>query len=518
MFRGPEAQISFVAQTSDKGANPQDRIGDPIRYLTATDVDHTYRQKINRGELSIPTWGLHEALRISPLLGNYVRLWCGSLSSLDWSIKTGAGAEGKESQAEAQATALEKAYNGIDITGVVEHLALADLYGYSHLARAGSKVEPLNWWAFARDGLYGNWFYNPDLLITDGRRPVGIEPMKPEAYITREATGCLLEYLRLFLRVNEIERYWDSNLEKESRRQVVVIPGQGLDQKDADDFRTAAEKIAQGESGCLAPGSGDKITQVTYPPESRGLPYYENRLKMLEEWACKALFGSSLIANTESGSGTLAGGAHSETARRRIAGAAMSISSAMQRDFDTRVLREANLLADGESPLVYFELSERRAVDPDKEVTWTATLAAAGYKRDVAELSERTGMTLTEAPPQNSNQQGREPMLQPPASGLGRYFSNSSPAAVVGAIRETIGAKRLAAWDKPLREYIEKLLTDLESGDLDAAALDKLETAIEAMPADLLDAEALAKYLEQAMSDAMVKAVEAEAKAVGGEA
>jgi len=99
---------------------------------------------------------------------------------------------------------------------------------------------------------------------------------------------------------------------------------------------------------------------------------------------------------------------------------------------------------------------------------------------------------------------------------LSRYFSNREPSAVAGALRETIGLQRLAKWDAPVRAYIEGLILDLERGEFDDAALDRLENAIRAMPPDLADAEALAKFLEQAMAGAMIEGAEDEARRVAG--
>lgn len=401
------SQMSFVVG-SEPPKNPQDKLGDPLAALSSDLIERDYRTKINRGELALPMWALHEALRLCPQLGNYQRLWIDSLTGMDWSIKEVADpAKSDEDQAttiheqraQRQAAVLRSAYEAIDVVEAVRHLALANLYGYSFLVRKGRKLEPLNWWNFARIGLYGAWKWNPHIRVQDGRNLVDAEEVDMKDYVFREVEeGCLLEYLRLYLRFREIERYWDDNLEKESQRQVVIIPGQLNNGTEAEEFKVAARGIAAGGSGCLAAGNGDKTTQVLFPPESRGLPYYENRLKMLDELACKVLFGAPLIANAESGSGTLAGNAHSDTAEKRIQAAAMDISSSLQQHYDRRVLIDAGLLKDGETPLAYFELIDRKAVDPEKEIQWTGTLSAAGWDRDADELSERAGMKLVKAP------------------------------------------------------------------------------------------------------------------------
>jgi hypothetical protein len=394
---GRGAMISLTAPSAS-ALNPQERLGDPLAALRPETIDRDYRNRINRGELAIPTWALHEALRLLPLLANYVRLWTDALTGLDWNIKTVDGSD--EGSAKAQADALRSAYEGLDVTGTVSHLALANLYGYSGLAKHPGKLEPLNWWNFARVGLYGEWKWNPDLRVVDGKSG-SLQDIDPAQYVIREVEGnCLLEYLRIYLRASAVEGYWDGNLEKESRRQVVIIPGQGLSDSDAEKFKAAAVDIMLGRSGALAAGTGDKTTQAVFPPESRGLPYYENRLKMLDEWACKALFGAPLIANTAPDSGTLAGNAHQDTAAKRIVAAAAHISATLQEQFDRGVLEAAGLLRPGEKALAYFELAPEEQKDPAEQVDQAVKLAAV-FQLDPAEWSERLGVKLAAkaAPP-----------------------------------------------------------------------------------------------------------------------
>ena len=477
------AQVSIAAPAA---IDPTDRLGDPLASLKAWTIDSDYRRRVNRGELAMPTWALHEALRICPMLGNYARLWCDSLGRLDWSIKT-ADVAGADARAKQQADALRKAYDAINVPQVIQHLARANLYGYSVLVR--HNAEPLNWWNIAREGLYGAWKYNPELRLMDGQHG-RLEDMAPDDYIIREVEhNCLLEFLRIYLRVSEIESYWDGNLEKESRRQVVVVPGQ-LSASDVAAFKQAATDIMLGRSGTLAGGTGDKRTEVVFPPESRGLPYYENRLKMLDEWACKCLFGAPLVANTAPDSGTLAGNAHADTATTRIMGAAADISAVMQEQFDKLVLEQAGLLRPGESPLAYFHIAPKEQADPEKEIDWTLKLHQAGIRRDIAELAERTGMKLEASPP---------PAV-PPAD-----FDGSEGLANRAA--ESIGVPD--SWLGPVRGLINEI-ADKAPSDITAeylqSVLDEVKKRLPELFAEM-DIKAFADVLEQGMSDAALEGV-----------
>lgn len=454
-------QVSLSApQTID----PTDKLGDPLAAMRPHTVDHDYRRRLNRGETALPTWALHEALRVLPMIGNYARLWCDSIGRLDWSIKE-ADVEGGDARAKQQVDALRKAYERLDVNQAIRHLALGNLYGYSVMVRA--TLEPLNWWNIAREGLYGAWRYNPDLRLSDGQNG-RLEAMEPRDYVIRTVeNSCLLEFLSIYLRASRVEHYWDDNLEKESKRQVVIIPGT-INKADITNFKIAALDIMLGKSGTIAGGTGDKQTSVLFPPESRGLPYYENRLKLLDEWACKCLFGAPLVANTAPDSGTLAGNAHADTATTRIMGAAAQISSVLQEQFDRVVLEDAGLLSPGEAALAYFTLAPKEQADPAKEIEWTAALATAGWKRDGQELSERTGMKLIEAPTQPTQMPGREPMLLYGGGGLDDLSNRAAdsigvPESWLGPVRKLLNDIAAKAPDQITPEYAAATLAEIKS-------------------------------------------------------
>jgi len=467
-------QVSLSAPAT---VDPSDKLGDPLATLRPETIRGDFRRRINRGELALPTWALHEALRLLPLLGNHARSWCAAIGGLDWTIKT-VDIEGRENEAKRHAKTLREAYERLNVTRAVKHLARGNLYGYSVLVR--ETLEPLNWWNVARDGLFGEWKYNPDLRITDGKNG-RLEPMDARKFIVRFVEDdCLLAYLRIYIRATSAEDYWDDNLEKESKRQVVIIPGT-LDAKSAQTFKAAALDIMMGRSGTLAGGTGDKQTSVTFPPESRGLPYYENRLKRLDDEACKALFGASLIANSAPDSGTLAGNAHSDTSTKRITDAAAEISSVFQEQFDRVVLEEAGLIKPGEPALAYFVLAPKEQADPDKEIEWTGKLSQSGWQRDEEELRERTGMKLTPTP----HQTGAFPGL-----GNSRLVNRAAesvgvPDSWLGPVRKLLDDIAAAAPEEITPEYIERTLAEVKARlpevfgemDLDAFA-DVLEAGM----------------------------------------
>lgn len=93
----------------------------------------------------------------------------------------------------------------------------------------------------------------------------------------------------------------------------------------------------------------------------------------------------------ESGSGTLAGGAHLETFRRIARGEARKIGEIIQRQVVRPFLEER---FPGAEEMAYFEMAFREEVESAQIVEDAVKLAGAGYRMAAEELSEKTGYEL----------------------------------------------------------------------------------------------------------------------------
>jgi hypothetical protein len=377
------------------------QLGDPLYGLRDETVTHDYRRRLTRGEFTMPTWALHEAARVLPMLGDKLRWWRASIGALDWGVKTLEGEKlpaGAEAKADAQAKVLKAYYEKANTREAIEHLSLARFYGVAALAKKGTNLEAFDPWMFLRSGTYGGWYYNRNLTVTSTQFLQPADAIDPASWVIRACDdNALLEMLRVYIRATSTEQWWDRNLEQEAKRQVIVLTAaSGI--ANITDYTASATQIARGNSGALAKGSADAPTEIIFPPASRGLPFYEARLRLLDEQLTKAITGGLLTMLTAPGSGTLAGNAHADTARMVVMAEAGKISAVLQEQIDKPLLRAAGLLADGELPLAYFELSGRQEVDADAEVRQTVALSGAGYKRSIDELSERVGMVFDTKP------------------------------------------------------------------------------------------------------------------------
>ncbi len=402
---------------------PADQFGDALASLTVDTIRRVYRNNLNRGEYTRPCFALHEAARVCPIVVDKVSFWTASISGLDWSIhQTGFDKkdDAERARAKKQADALRNAYDQMDVKSALRHLALAKFYGFSVLVKKGLALEPLDWWNLLRDGRYGAWYWNGDLRKSSAfGNPGDLSELPLDQMILREVEdNLLLVSLSIFYEYDKLNNWWNLNLEQESKRQVVILAGNGILDKDA--FKTAASDMSDGKSGWLEKGgySGGPTTEVLFPPASRGLGNFDIRAKVLDETLTKALTGGVLSMLTAPGSGTLAGSVHSETLHTIIGAEAAAISAILQDQYDRPILEADGLLRPGERPLAYFELTNRRIIDPGTIINWAASLATAQYRIDLDELSERTGMKLIEAPTQPTQLPGREPTLQEGGGGL----------------------------------------------------------------------------------------------------
>ena len=90
----------------------------------------------------------------------------------------------------------------------------------------------------------------------------------------------------------------------------------------------------------------------------------------------------------QSGVGTLAGNAHSETFMQIARSDAAMLSEVFQRQFDAPLLAE---FFPGEPIVAYFEFAPPAGSEVSRVVQDAAALAGAGYPMEAEELSEKTG-------------------------------------------------------------------------------------------------------------------------------
>jgi phage gp29-like protein len=144
-------------------------------------------------------------------------------------------------------------------------------------------------------------------------------------------------------------------------------------------------------------GGGNK------PPFLEHIDYIDRQITL-------ASTGGLLTMLAESGSGTLAGNAHSDTFLQIARGDAALLSGLFQEQFDTPLLRE---YFPDQPILAYFEFAPPAADEVSMVVKDAVELAKAGVRMDLRELSEKTGYKLERSAAVKSNNDGAEsPVLR----------------------------------------------------------------------------------------------------------
>jgi len=208
--------------------------------------------------------------------------------------------------------------------------------------------------------------------------------------------------LMKFVRENLSETDWGAFVEQYGAKNGVVTMPPDVAPDDEASYLALAQAVAQGGSGAMPhgseyiPNSGDKGSGAG--PFSDHLDYWTKKLVLVGT-------NGKLTMLTESGSGTLAGGAHSDAFDSLSRADARVISELITKQVVNPYLAKA---FPGKPNLAYWELAFREEVDGSEVIADAAKLNSAGYRMDGAQLEEKSGYILT-APEADPGKDGETP-------------------------------------------------------------------------------------------------------------
>jgi phage gp29-like protein len=380
----------------------------PLRQLTLARVV-ALREAYDRGEMADIQWAFRAVERSDADLLALIERRTGAILEMDWNVKK---AEGKKQQtgsehspasrapsspdevlAEEQAAALREAYESLDnLYEGIEHLSLAIFRGYAHLQKQPHHLEPVEPWNVVRNGSAPQWKYNPEA------RPVPFASL-PDSLLMDPAEFVILEHPRPIdhyalpkhVRTALAERDWTTFVDIYGVPSGVVILPPQVPAGREDEYAQRAQSISEGAAGSLPNGAD-------YKPNDgpRGINPFRGFLDYFTEKLVLVGTGGLLTMLAQSGSGTLAGGAHADTFRTLARGHGRRISEALQRQFDQPFLQAQ---FPGKPVLAYFTLEFQAEPDVEKAVEHILKLSQAGYTVTREEISERTGYEVTAKPP-----------------------------------------------------------------------------------------------------------------------
>lgn len=488
----------------------------------------------DRGEFADLQWTYRFIERRNATCRALIQRRRAALQKLDWEILTPdelpPGAS--EDQADAQKGFLRGVYDGIEnLRQAIAHLALAEFRGYSHLQiqqlpDGGRYLEPLHQWNWVREGLDGDWFFNPEARsvahgsLADWRLPLDRGTSGPKLarddFIIRTVDMPIDELaLIIFLRKSLGQKDWDAFVEIYGIPGVYITLPPNIPADKLDEYQTAAEAAAQGGSGALPHGSDLKA-----PPTERGTNPFADHLKYQDQELVLAGTGGKLTMLTESGSGTLAGGAHQNAFDEIAEAEAAEISETFQRDFD-RVLLATQF--PGQPVLAYFSLQAQAKEDVKSVVEQVAILKSAGYVVEQEQIEERTGFKLEDTEPAAPAAAGQETPSTPstgstastdpeddpedsqdPAASPAAPIPNRDP--VTGPAVPVSVARALATDLAPIRQRLERILA-IEDPEIQrerlAAFQAELPQLFRDIAADPAAASALAAQLAARLIDGL---------------
>lgn len=344
-----------------------------------------------RGEMADLQWLWRHMQDTDVTVASAVAKRLGYIESLDWEIRTIENTD--QILAAEQAAVLRYAYERVqNLQEAAKNIAYANFTGFSILEkiRTGygpfvSRLEyiPCQYWNYRKDAK--QWYFNPE--ARSGMS--GSEIADPRELVIQEVPAPLFKPIcRHFFAKQLALADWDVALENGANQAVFMIGPPGTTPDKESEYMTMAEKLTSNMRGYLPPGSDIKVTDLA--ARSR-LPYFD-RIEYSDRQIVMAATGGLLTMLTESGSGTLAGNAHSETLVGLARADAAAISEVFQRQFDREILKA---FFPGEQICVYFKFDVPRAQETtDQIIEAISALSWSGYRINQQQLEEKLGLKI----------------------------------------------------------------------------------------------------------------------------
>lgn len=407
------------------------------------------------------------------------------IATLDWQIiEADERAVGfDKALAEDQAAFLRESYSQCDnLEDALEHLVMARFRGFAHLQPWISPdwslehLEPLPQWNMVRNGTRDEWAWNPRAQQT--MYAALQDKLTPEDYIVLNNKRpvnriALIKYVRS----TTAEKDWDAYVEIYGIPGVFIIQPQSVPSGKEEEYADMAEKAAAAASGTLPFGS-----QVTTLSEARSVQPFQTRLEWLQKQLVLAGTGGLLTMLTESGSGTLAGGAHSSTWNMIIERTASIVTRPLNMQYEKRAL---NARFPGRPVLAKIQLRAEQEKDVTKAIANIASLSQF-YVVDAQQVESETGYKVT-----------LKPDVAQPVAAFRAKCRQPQPQTTQPDMVPLFAsfAADLAPWRKDIETFLQA-----PGKDAATALLEKIKAA---QPKDSQFAKELEKLLAQTYTEAV---------------
>jgi phage gp29-like protein len=365
----------------------------PIRGLTMARLV-AMEDQAERGQHADLQWFYHHMERSDVTIMSAIARRLAFIESLDWEIRAVENAD--PVLAAEQADLLRYAYDRIaNFKEAAAFLAGAIFRGFAHVEKVYtgygnlvSRLEPVEQWFWVRPVPQSAWRFNSES-----------RPHESAGQIVDRRHFCVMESLPLhraigrhFFSKQLALADWDVALETSANPSIFFVGPPGVSPEKELEYKSVAEQIASNGRGYLP--NGTEVETVDTAQRSR-LPFQE-RIDYCDRQIVLAATGGLLTMLTESGSGTLAGGAHTDSLVALAKSDAARLSEVFQRDLDAEWLAR---FFPHQPHVAYFSFEVPQREDVPQLLENVANLNWAGYRVDMAQLEEKTGLKLMEAPP-----------------------------------------------------------------------------------------------------------------------
>ena len=412
----------------------------PLDYLSVETVRRCL-QDCQLGAYAEQQWIWEQMEKYDAMLMTCITKRDDALAKYDWNITVKTGLNDRDGiLAEAQKRTIVDLCNGIvNLGDAITALSQASRRHYRFLQpyadSKGLYLLPVDNWLMCRDGYWGAWGYNPSAQF--GRYKGEELPVPLDELILRVHPRPIdLPAQMLVLNRSTTLAQWDVFLERLGTPPLFFK----LPPDCSDDLRQlyieAAGRFVSASTGVIDHGA--EIQSV--PVSGTSVEIFDRRYKVATEEIAMLTTAGKLTVMTESGSGTLAGGAQADGFADWAAGEAGDIAGVITAQLVNRVLDEYH---PGQPHLVEFTLCSVERTEPDREIANAAALRAAGYELNEAEVSERTGWSV---------QAGGVPVGGAPYGGT-PYMLNHRRQEVLRALALH---RRTTLWE-PARRRLEEL-------------------------------------------------------------
>lgn len=389
--RNAIAAVSIAARVM--AANTWRDSYNPLRGLTMSKAVRLLEEG-ERGAFADLQWTYRSIEMQDAVLGALVERRTSALQEMDWDIKVRDDVPKEKADIAArQEFALRVSYERIaNLKAAIEFLALASFRGFSHLEKiedADGRVvafEPVEQWFWVRDGIYGTWQLNEKSTLGTNRG----EHVDLDRFLIREVKRPINRVALVHsIRKGLSQKDWDAFVESFGIPAVFVTLPANVPADKVDEYLEMAEAVTGNARGVLPPAS----TVTTMDGGARGANPFRDHLKYQDEQMVLRGTGGKLTMLAESGSGTLAGSAHSETFEAIARAEAAEISELLQEQFDAEIL---GAVTPGEVAWAYFEIAANEETDTSQVVEDVSKLKQGGLRVDPGQISEKTGYDVTE--------------------------------------------------------------------------------------------------------------------------